>query len=311
MSSPVIVTGSIATDHLMTFAGSFADSLLADKLAAVSLSFLVEDLQVRRGGVAANICYGIARLGGRPVLVGAVGPDFTTGYRPSLERHGVDCSQVWVSETAQTARFICTTDEKLCQIASFYPGAMTEAGRIDLEQVVAAVGDPGLVVIAPDTPEAMLRHADACRRRGWTFGADPSQQLARMTGSQVRAFVAGAAYLFSNEYEHQLLLSKTGWTSAELQQQVGVIVTTLGPAGVRVVQDGEAVHVPAVPVAHVADPTGSGDAFRAGFVSATAAGASATRAAERGSAVAALALAAPGSQEYDPSAFRVATATRI
>jgi len=124
----IAVTGSIATDHLMHFPGRFADQLLADQLHKVSLSFLVDDLVVRRGGVGPNICYGMAQLGGAPVLIGAVGEDFDE-YRGWLEQHGVDCNYVHVSKTQHTARFVCTTAEDMCQIGSFYAGAMGEAAR--------------------------------------------------------------------------------------------------------------------------------------------------------------------------------------
>src|SRR5947199_7243374 len=183
----IAVTGSIATDHLMHFPGRFAQQLLRDQLHKVSLSFLVDDLAVRRGGIAANIAFGMGQLGLRPVLIGAVGADFAD-YRSWLERHGVDCDSVYVSEVAHTARFVCTTDDDLCQIATFYAGAMAEARNIELLPIAERAGGLGLVLISPDDPDGMLRHADECRERGYTFAVDPSQQLARMTGEQVRAF---------------------------------------------------------------------------------------------------------------------------
>src|SRR3954466_6413844 len=222
----IAVTGSIATDHLMHFPGRFADQLIADQLHKVSLSFLVDDLVVRRGGVAANIAFGMAKLGLRPILVGAVGADFAD-YRSWLERHGVDCAGVHVSETAHTARFVCTTDDDMCQIASFSAGAMAEARQIELLPIVERVGTLDLVLISPDDPDAMLRHADECRQRGYTFAVDPSQQLARMDGAQIRAFIDGAKYLFSNDYEWELLRRKTGWTEREVLDRVGIRITTL------------------------------------------------------------------------------------
>jgi len=191
------VTGSIATDHLMHFPGRFADQLLADQLHKVSLSFLVDDLVVRRGGIAANIAYGMAQLGLHPVLVGAVGTDFAD-YRSWLERHGVDCDSVYVSEVGHTARFVCTTDDDLNQIASFYTGAMSEARNIELAPVAERLGGLDLVVISPNDPEAMLRHARECRERGYPFASDPSQQLARMPGEDIRQLIEGATYLVTN-----------------------------------------------------------------------------------------------------------------
>ncbi|MDF2708873.1 MAG: carbohydrate kinase family protein, partial [Nonomuraea muscovyensis] len=166
----IAVTGSIATDQLMTFPGSFGDQLLAEQLDRVSLSFLVDDLQIRRGGCAANISFGMGCLGLAPILVGAVGDDFAD-YRSWLERHGVDCASVHVSQTHHTARFLCTTDEHHNQIASFYTGAMAEARLIELQPVADRVGGLDLVLISPNDPDAMLRHTDECRQRGIPFAA--------------------------------------------------------------------------------------------------------------------------------------------
>ncbi len=148
---PLAVTGSVATDHLMSFRGKFADSLVVDQLDKIALSFLVEDLEVRRGGCAANIAFGLAALGVRPVLVAAVGEDIAD-YRSWLERHGVDCGSLHYSDTRHTARFICTTDDSHAQIASFYAGAMSEAREIELRPVQARVGHLDMVVVAPTTP---------------------------------------------------------------------------------------------------------------------------------------------------------------
>lgn len=294
----IIVTGSIATDHLMTFPGRFADSLVADKLDRVSLSFLVDELQVRRGGVAANIAFGMGCLGLRPVLVGAVGPDFAD-YRSWLERHGVDADSVRVSEVHHTARFVCTTDSEANQLASFYPGAMSEARDIELEPVVERVGDPTLVIIGPNDPEGMLRHTDECRYRGYPFGADPSQQLARMEGEDIRALVDGAAYLFTNEYEAALTEQKTGWSAQEILERVGCRVTTLGPEGARIERLGQpVVEVTCPPEEAKADPTGVGDAFRAGFVAGLAWGLSDERSAQVGSLLATYVIETIGTQEY-------------
>ena len=223
----IAVTGSIATDHLMHFPGRFAEQLLPDQLHKLSLSFLVDDLIVRPGGIGANIAFGMGQLGLTTALVGAVGPDFAD-HRSWLERHGVDCASVHVSEVAHTARFVCTTDQDMCQIASFYAGAMAEARDIELHPVAQRCGTLDLVLISPDDPDAMVRHAAECRERGYPFAVDPSQQLARMDGEQVREFVVGARYLFSNDYEWELLLQKTGWTEDEVLSRIGHRITTFG-----------------------------------------------------------------------------------
>ena len=291
----IAVTGSIATDHLMTFPGRFVEQLLPDQLASLSVSFLVEDLDVRRGGVAANITFGMGALGLAPLLVGAVGSDFAD-YRAWLERHGVDTSGVRVSELRHTARFVCTTDADNNQIASFYPGAMSEAREIEL----AALGPIDLVVISPNDPAAMLRHTEECRERGIAFVADPSQQLSSLDGEQVRTLVDGAEWLLTNAYEAALIEHKTGWSGEEVLARVGARVTTHGADGTVVTsRDSEPVQVPVVPPRTVADPTGAGDAFRAGFLSSRSWGLGVERSAQVGSLVATLCLETVGPQEYE------------
>ena len=237
----LLVAGSIATDHLMSFPGKFADSLVVDQLDKLSVSFLVEDLEVRRGGCAANICFGLGNLGLRPVLVGAVGEDFAE-YRAWLERHNVDCDSVHVSETRHTARFVCTNDSAHAQIASFYAGAMSESREIELKPIVDRVGEPDYVIIGPDDPQGMLRHTEECRQRGYRFLADPSQQLAFGDGELIRPLIDGADILFSNEYEASLITQKTGWSREEILSRVGTWVVTLGAAGVRIDREGDGVH---------------------------------------------------------------------
>jgi adenosine kinase len=295
----IAVTGSIATDHLMRFPGRFSEQLLADHLQKVSLSFLVDDLVIHRGGVAGNMAYAIGLLGGDVALVGAVGDDFAD-YRQWLQAHGVNCDNVLVSDTAHTARFVCTTDLDMAQIASFYPGAMSQARDISLAEVVSSIGTPELVIVGANDPEAMFLHTEECRKLGLAFAADPSQQLARLTGEEIRKLIDGATYLFTNDYEWDLLLSKSGWTEAEVMAQVGLRVTTLGAKGVDLVDpDGSCVHVGVVPENSQVDPTGVGDAFRAGFLTGRSAGLGLERSAQLGSLVAVLVLESTGTQEWD------------
>jgi adenosine kinase len=295
---PLLVTGSIATDHLMSFPGRFADSLVVDQLDKIALSFLVDDLQVRRGGCAANICFGLGNLGLRPVLVGAVGEDFVE-YQSWLERHNVDCGSVHVSGTKHTARFVCTNDSTMAQIASFYPGAMSEARQIELAPIVERVGGVSYVLIGPNDPEGMLRHTEECRTRGYPFIADPSQQLAFGDGDMIRRLIDGADLLFSNEYESALIEKKTGWSTDEILERVGTQVVTLGAQGVRVDRAGqESIRVAAVPEVAKVEPTGVGDAFRAGFLAAMEWGLSLERAAQLGCLLAVHVVEQVGTQEY-------------
>lgn len=294
----IAVTGSIATDHLMRFPGRFSEQLLAEHLQKVSLSFLVDDLVVHRGGVAGNMAYAIGVLGGDATLVGAAGVDFTD-YREWLESAGVNCANVLISDTQHTARFVCTTDEDMAQIASFYPGAMSQARNIKLANVVADVGTPELVIVGANDPDAMFAHTDECRALGLAFAADPSQQLARLSGEEIRRLVDGATYLFSNDYEWDLMQSKTGWTDADVLAQVGLRITTLGAKGVDIVgADGTNIHVGVVPETAQVDPTGVGDAFRAGFLTGRGAGLDLERSAQLGSLVAVLVLETTGTQNW-------------
>lgn len=294
----IAVAGSIATDHLMTFEGRFAEQIIPEQIQQLSLSFLIDELDVRRGGVAANICFGMGGFGLNPVLVGAAGADFEE-YRAWLDRHGVDTSAVHISELRHTARFVCTTDRDQNQIASFYTGAMAEARNIELQPIADRLGGLDLVLIGADDPAAMVRHSEECRTRSIPFAADPSQQLARMEGPEVSTLIDGAAFLFSNEYEKALAEQKTGWSDAEILAKVGTRITTLGAKGARIDREGEpSIHVSSAAVDELVDPTGMGDAFRAGFLSAHSWGLSLERAAQVGNATAVHCLEADGPQEY-------------
>ena len=297
--------GSIATDHLMTFRGKVADSLVVEQLDKLSVSFLVDDLEIRRGGVAPNMCFGLGQLGIRPVLVGAAGEDFAD-YRSWLERHNVDCDSVHISTEHHTARFVCTSDATMAQFASFYPGAMSEARMIELAPIVARVGQPEYVLIGADDPEGMLRHTEECRERGYPFIADPSQQLAFGEGDLIRKLIEGAAFLFSNEYESHMIESKTGWSADEVLERIGTQVTTLGKDGVRITRAGEdPIELPAAKNVTAIEPTGVGDAFRAGFLGALTWDIGLERAAQVGCVLAAYVVETVGTQEYDftPSEF--------
>jgi len=294
----IAVAGSIATDHLMSFEGRFAEQIIPEQIQQLSLSFLIDELDVRRGGVAANICFGLGGFGLRPVLVGAAGADFEE-YRSWLDRHGVDTSAVLISELRHTARFVCTTDRDQNQIASFYTGAMAEARNIELKPIADRVGGLDLVLIGANDPAAMIRHSEECRERSIPFAADPSQQLARMEGQEVRSLIEGAAFLFTNEYEKSLAEQKSGWSDSEILDRVGIRITTLGAKGARIERRKEpSVHVPAAQVDETVDPTGMGDSFRAGFLAAHSWGLPLERAVQVGNATAVHCLEADGPQEY-------------
>jgi adenosine kinase len=301
----IIVTGSIATDYLMVFPGRFVEQIVPDQLESLSVSFLVEDLAVHRGGAAANIAFNLGCLGLAPVLVGAVGADFAE-YGQWLSAHGVDVSAVHVSQTKHTARFQCTTDSDQNQIASFYAGAMSESRDIELKPIVDRLGGIDLVVVGPSDPAAMLRHTQECRDLGYPFAADPSQQLSSLEGDQIKQLVEGATYLFTNAYERGLLERKTGWSDDEILARVEVSIMTRGAKGVTVQRPGEPV-ISVTPPQELtkADPTGVGDAFRAGFLAGAAWGVGDERAAQLGCMLATLVIESVGTQEHklEPETF--------
>jgi len=292
------VAGSVGLDHLMTFSGKFTDSFVAGSLEKVSLSFLVDSLDVRRGGCAANICYGMGVLGLNPVLIAAVGKDWAD-YEAWLSRHGVDTSHALVSTSLYTAHFMVTTDDDLNQIASFFPGAMSEARNIELAPIMEKTGRFDMLVISPDDPEAMLHHSDVCRKEGIAFAADPSQQMARMSGEEIKLLIDGASYLFLNEYELALAMQKTGWSDREILEHVKIRVVTLGSKGAKVESAaGEFVQVGTPQEKSKTDPTGVGDSFRSGFIAGLAWGLSHERCAQLGSLIATYVIETMGTQEY-------------
>ncbi len=289
----IAVTGSIATDHLMTFAGLFNEQLLPDQLASLSVVFLADSLEIRKGGTGANIAFGMGSLGFTPQLLGAVGKD-GAGDLTWLQEHGVDTTGVVVSDTLHSPRFTVVTDQAQNQIGSFYPGAMAEAAGISLDGI-----EVDLVLVSPNDPGAMLRHTAECKDRGVPFAADPSQTLTFLDGEAITALITGAAYLFTNEYEAGLVAQKTGLSDEQILDVVGVRITTYGAKGSVLSRKGEPDrHVGIAEADQVVDPTGTGDAFRAGFLTATAWGLGLERAAQVGSLLATHVVETKGPQDY-------------
>jgi adenosine kinase len=292
------VAGSVGRDHIMTFSGKFSDSIVVGSLENISLSFLVDGLEVRRGGCAANISFGLAVLGHKPVLIAAVGKDWPD-YNAWLSRHGVDTSHALVSTTQFTSLFTVTTDSELNQFASFFPGAMSEARNIELQPIIDKEGTLDLLIVSPDDPDAMLRHTEVAKSKGIPILADPSQQLARLEGEQIKSLIDGATYLFLNEYELALAIQKTGWSDDEILDRVKYRIVTLGSEGSRVEGRGiETIVVGCPQERGKVDPTGVGDSFRSGFVAGLAWGLNHQRCAEIGSLLATYVIETMGTQEY-------------
>lgn len=261
----ILLTGSVAYDYLMIFPGYFRDHILPEKLENISLSFLVENMVRLRGGTAPNIAYTLALLGMRAHLFAAVGEDFEE-YRAWLESKGVDTTWARVIPGVFTASFFANTDRSNAQIASFYPGAMAYASQLSLYDLG---GDkPEMVMISPNDPAAMVRYVNECREMNIPYLYDPSQQIVRLDAQDLRRGIEGALALFLNDYEFALVQKATRMSPAEIMQQVQFIVVTRGELGASIYNGNEQIHIPVVPPSKIADPTGVGDAFRGGFLTA-------------------------------------------
>jgi adenosine kinase len=289
----MIVTGSIAYDYLMSFPGSFTDHLLPDQLTRVSLSFLVDSMDKRRGGCAPNIAYTLALLGERPQLMATAGQDFDE-YRRWLEAAGVDTSLVQEVPGKFTASFFCSTDSTNNQIASFYTGAMAHAGELSFR----TLGKIDLVIISPNDPGAMTQYAEECRAMGVKYIFDPGQQCARMDGQQLLDGIRDAYMVVCNDYEFELIRQKTGRSEAEILTESELLVITRGEHGATVLTRQSELTVPAVPPRQIVDPTGVGDAYRGGFMKGLSMGADPLVCAQMGSVAAAYALEHMGGQSH-------------
>jgi adenosine kinase len=261
------VTGSIAYDYLMSFPGKFTEHFLPEHMNRVSLSFLVDSMDKRRGGCAPNIAYTLALLGERPLLMGTAGEDFGD-YRSWLEAAGIDTSLVKQIDGKFCASFFCSTDVNNNQIASFYTGAMADAGQLSFR----TLDECSLTIISPNDPGAMVQYAEECRTLGIPFIFDPGQQCARMSGDELADGVQGAAIVIVNDYELELLRQKTGKSESDLLRDAGALIVTRGEKGSTVITTGGWIDVPAVTPHRIVDPTGVGDAFRGGLMKGIALG---------------------------------------
>ncbi|MEO8348556.1 MAG: carbohydrate kinase family protein [Acidobacteriota bacterium] len=294
----IVVTGSVAFDYLMRFPGRFVEHLIADQMERLSVSFLVDDMRRVPGGCGPNIAYGLALLGERPLLVATAGRD-ASEYRAWLALQGVDVSGLVLHDDVFTASFFVSTDRDQNQLASFYTGAMARARDLSLREVAA--GDAALVVIAPNDPDAMARYAAECRERAIPFLYDPSQQVARLSGEDLRTGLAGSFLLIVNDYEFGILRQKTELSREDLEALVPVLVVTHGAEGSTISVAGprgrEVYKVPAALLDRPAvDPTGVGDAYRAGLVRGIRVGAPWEVAGRIGSVAASIVLESLGPQ---------------
>lgn len=259
----IVVTGSIAFDYIMSFPGRFKDHILPDKIHMLSVSFLVDSMRKERGGCAPNIAYSLALLGERPTVMGTVGQDFSD-YRAWLEQHGVDTSLIREIPDLFTASFFVSTDQDNNQIASFYTGAMARARDLSFRDVGAPT--PALAVISPNDPVAMTRYAQECKALGIPYIYDPSQQIIRLSAEELVESARGAKVLIVNDYELEMFKNKTRLTDEQVQNLADILIVTCGEEGSRIWADGREVDVPAVCPSTLCEPTGVGDAYRAGII---------------------------------------------
>ncbi len=259
----IVVTGSFAFDYIMQFPGRFTDHILPDQLENISLSFLVDDMRKVRGGCAPNIAYSLALLGERPRLMATAGQD-ALAYRDWLAAHGVDTSLLRIYDDLFTASFFVNTDRDQNQIASFYAGAMARAGELSFHDVA---GEVQIAIISPNDPAAMIKYARECRELAIPYIYDPSQQVARVDGDELITGLTGATILIVNEYEYSILHKKTGLGQAQLLKRVETIVVTKAKDGSTILsRDAPPLDVPAATPRAAYDPTGVGDAYRAGLI---------------------------------------------
>jgi adenosine kinase len=305
----VVVTGSVAFDYLMTFPGRFVEHLIPDRLSRLSVSFLVDEMRRVPGGCGPNIAYSLALLGEAPLLFATAGRD-AAEYRDRLSKEGVDVSGLQLHDDLFTASFFVSTDLDQNQIASFYTGAMARAGGLSIATLASS--SVGLVVISPNDPGAMRRYAEECRSLEIPFLYDPSQQVARLTGEELREGMERASILVLNDYEFGVLTHKTGLSREEIEERVGVLVVTHGAQGstISAPDGGGGVRREQVPAARIeseaVDPTGVGDAFRAGLIRGLRIGAPWPTAGRMGSVAAVFGLEAVGPQpsRYSKREFR-------
>ncbi len=258
----LVITGSIAYDYLMSFPGRFADHLLPEHLHQVNLSFLVDSMKRERGGNAPNIGYTLGLLRGHPTVMATAGEDFGD-YRDWLESHGVDTSAIVEIPGEYCASFFVNTDREQNQIASFYAGAMAYASRLSFRQHAP---DADLVIVSPNDPAAMRRYTDECHELGIAYIYDPSQQTVRLSAEDLCAGIDGCRLLSANAYEMRLIEEKTGLDEAKILERCGGLLITLGRAGSTILADGERFDIPSVAPHQATEPTGAGDAFRAGLM---------------------------------------------
>ena len=257
----VLICGSFAYDNIMVFEDRFKNHILPDKIHILNVAFLVPELRREFGGCAGNIAYNLQLLGGDPVPMGTVGSDFAP-YQSWIAKRGINSQHITVIENALTAQAFITTDLDDNQITAFHPGAMNFAH----ENRVDDATDIQLGIISPDGRDGMISHAAEFKRAGIPFIFDPGQGLPMFDGEDLKLFISQAEWVTVNDYESELMCERTGWSLEEIANEVQALIVTRGSEGSWIFTGGERMDIPAVPVNKLADPTGCGDAYRAGLL---------------------------------------------
>ena len=290
--SNILVSGSLAYDHIMDFPGLFKDHFMPDKLHNINVSFNIEGHSEHFGGTAGNIAYTLALLGEKPTIIARAGYNFEK-YKTHLNGVGVDTSMIRIDPNLETAFAYILTDKADNQIAAFHPGASREAYASEIAPQKGA-----LAIIAPGSIADMREFPDKFRKAGVRFMFDPGQSIPSLTGEDLRNGITGAEVVFANDYEFTLIEFKTGWKIEDILRVVKTVIITLGEAGSRLITAAGETRVSAMPVTENKDPTGAGDAYRAGFIKGILAGMTPIQNARLGSACATFVVETFGTQEH-------------
>jgi adenosine kinase len=261
MTKTALICGSLAFDKIMQYHGRFGETLLADHLHRVNVSFLVPTLRTEYGGCAANIAYNLTLLGGDPLIMATIGQDGGE-YLQRFDKLGISTRAIRTIPQAYTAQCFVTADLDNNQINAFHPGAMQFAH----ENNVADWKPLAVAIIAPDGRDGMIKHARDCAANGVPFMFDPGQQLPMFSGEELLTFIDQASYLAANDYEFEMVMDRTGLTLADIAGRLDALIITRGDKGSEIYAGGERHDIPAVPAEKVLDPTGCGDAYRAGLL---------------------------------------------
>jgi adenosine kinase len=291
-----LICGSLAFDTIMSFEGRFSEALLADQLHKINVAFLVPGLRREFGGCAGNIAYNLKLLGGDPLIMATLGQDGGP-YRERLDQLQISQRCVTTIADAYTAQAFITTDVGGNQITAFHPGAMSFAHQ----NKVADAGKVQIAIVAPDGRDSMLQHAQQCAEAGIPFIFDPGQGLPMFNGQELKHFIEQASYVAVNDYEAELLVERTGMSLGAIAEQVSALVVTRGEQGAEIFSKSEHLAIPCVKVDKVADPTGCGDAFRAGMLYGLTNGMDWATTGRLSSLMGAIKIAHQGPQTHSPS----------